>query len=185
MMNNHSFKDHFLIAMPGLADPRFSQSVTYICEHNKRGAMGIIINQPANISYSELFNQLQLNDQYDDHSSLLIGGPVQKERGFVLHTSEKKWSSTLAVSEKISITGSKDILTDIANHKGPDSALIALGYAGWNAGQLEDEIKQNSWLTVPAEEQIIFNTPTEKRWTYAAKQLGIDLNLLSPQAGHA
>jgi putative transcriptional regulator len=184
-MYNHSFKDHFLIAMPGLADPRFYQSVTYICQHNENGAMGIIINQPASISYSELFSQLQLNDQYDDHSLLLRGGPVQKERGFVLHTSEKKWTSTLAVSERISITGSKDILADIANHKGPDSALIALGYAGWDAGQLEDEIKQNSWLTVPAEEKIIFNTPIDKRWTSAAKQLGIDLNLLSSQAGHA
>jgi len=184
-MNKQSLKNHFLIAMPGLEDPRFSQSVTYICEHNQGGAMGIVINQPASISYSELFSQLKLNDQYEDHSPLLAGGPVQKERGFVLHTGDKKWASTLAVSEHISLTGSKDILEDIATHKGPESSLIALGYAGWDSGQLEEEIVQNSWLTVPAEKQIIFDTPLDKRWTSAAKQLGIDLNLLSSEVGHA
>ena len=182
---DHSLKNHFLIAMPGLADPRFSQSVTYICEHNEGGAMGIVINQPASMSYKELFDQLQLNDNYDDSSPLLKGGPVQKERGFVLHSSEKQWTSTLNVSEEISLTGSKDILEDIANHQGPQDVLIAIGYAGWNAGQLEEEVVQNSWLTVPAEKQILFNTPIDKRWTSAAQQLGIDLNLLSSQAGHA
>jgi putative transcriptional regulator len=184
-MDNHSLKNHFLIAMPGLNDPRFAQSVTYICEHNAGGAMGIVINQAANISYNELFAQLKLNSDYQDHSPLLLGGPVQKERGFVLHSSEKKWASTLIVSEHISITGSKDILNDIANHNGPESALIALGYAGWNAGQLEDEILSNSWLTVPADTHIIFDTPLDQRWTLAAKQLGIDLHLLSTQVGHA
>lgn len=184
-MNEHSLKNHFLIAMPGLADPRFSQSVTYICEHNQGGAMGLVINQPANISYGELFSQLALNEEYQNDSPLLMGGPVQKERGFVLHSNEKKWEATLAVSGDISITGSKDILKDIANHQGPENVLIALGYAGWNAGQLEEEIVQNSWLTVPAEKHIIFDTPIEKRWTCAAQQLGIDLNLLSSQIGHA
>lgn len=171
--------------MPGLADPRFAQSVTYICEHNEGGAMGIVINQPATLSYKELFEQLQLNDDYHDASPLLMGGPVQKERGFVLHSPEKQWTSTLSVSDEVALTGSKDILDDIANHKGPESALIALGYAGWDAGQLEEEIVQNSWLTVPAEKHIIFDTPLEKRWTSAAEQLGIDLNLMSPHAGHA
>ncbi len=182
---NHSLKDHFLIAMPGLEDPRFAQSVTYICEHNEGGAMGIMINQAANMSYQELFHQLQLNEDFEDTSPLLLGGPVQKERGFVLHSSEKQWISTLKVSEDIALTGSKDILDDIANHKGPESALIALGYAGWSAGQLEEEIVQNSWLTVPAQKHILFDTPIEQRWKSAAKQLGIDLNLLSSQAGHA
>ena len=142
--------------MPGLTDPRFSQSVTYVCEHNEGGAMGIMINQPAKLSYKELFEQLQLNDDYNDESPLLLGGPVQK-----------------------------DILDDIANHQGPKNVLIALGYAGWDAGQLEEEIVQNSWLTVPAEKHIIFDTPLDKRWTSAAKQLGIDLALMSSQAGHA
>lgn len=184
-MHNHSLKNHFLIAMPGLTDPRFSQSVTYICEHNDGGAMGIMINQPANLSYNELFEQLQLNDDYNDDSPLLMGGPVQKERGFVLHSPEKQWTSTLSVSDDIALTGSKDILDDIANHKGPENVLIALGYAGWDAGQLEEEIVQNSWLTVPAEKHIIFDTPLDKRWTSAAKQLGIDVSLMSSQAGHA
>jgi putative transcriptional regulator len=184
-MINHSLKNHFLIAMPGLTDPRFSQSVTYVCEHNEGGAMGIMINQPAKLSYKELFEQLQLNDDYNDESPLLLGGPVQKERGFVLHSSEKQWTSTLSVSDDIALTGSKDILDDIANHQGPKNILIALGYAGWDAGQLEEEIVQNSWLTVPAEKHIIFDTPLDKRWTSAAKQLGIDLALMSSQAGHA
>jgi putative transcriptional regulator len=184
-MIDHSLKNHFLIAMPGLTDPRFSQSVTYICEHNEGGAMGIMINQPATLSYKALFEQLQLNDNYSDESPLLLGGPVQKERGFVLHSSEKQWTSTLSVSDDIALTGSKDILDDIANHQGPKNALIALGYAGWDAGQLEEEIVQNSWLTVPAEKHIIFDTPLDKRWASAAQQLGIDLTLMSSQAGHA
>ena len=121
----------------------------------------------------------------NDESPLLLGGPVQKERGFVLHSSEKQWTSTLSVSDDIALTGSKDILDDIANHQGPKNVLIALGYAGWDAGQLEEEIVQNSWLTVPAEKHIIFDTPLDKRWTSAAKQLGIDLALMSSQAGHA
>lgn len=181
----HSLKNHFLIAMPGLSDPRFSQTVTYICEHNKGGAMGLIINQAADLSYSELFSQLKLNDHYDDDSPLLMGGPVKKERGFVLHSNEKTWRSTQKVSEDIFLTGSKDILEDIAHHKGPEDALIALGYAGWDAGQIEEEIAQNSWLLVPAEKHLIFNTPIEERWLASAKQIGIDINLLSSQAGHA
>lgn len=180
-----TLKNHFLIAMPGLKDPRFFQSVTYICEHDNRGAMGIRINKSAGISYDELFSQLQLNRQFGNSSPLLAGGPVNTERGFVLHTSEKTWTSTQTISDDISLTGSKDILEDIANHQGPHELLIALGYAGWNAGQLEEEIGQNSWLTVPADKHIIFNTPIEQRWHASAKQLGIDLHLLCSQAGHA
>ena len=179
------FKNHFLIAMPGLADSSFSQSVTYICEHHHNGAMGIIINQAVSMTRAELFHHLQLNNNYKDDSPLLAGGPVQKERGFVLHTGKKTWESTLAISEEISITGSKDILTDIANHQGPEDVLIALGYAGWDAGQLEAEIAANSWLTVPAKKATIFDVPIEDRWRAAAQQLGIDVNLLSAQAGHA
>ncbi len=147
--------------------------------------MGIIINQPASMSYNDLFQQLNLNDNYGDDSPLLIGGPVKKERGFVLHSTEKAWNSTSTVSDDISITGSKDILQDIAKYEGPAQAIIALGYAGWDSGQLEQEILENSWLTVPADKAIIFDTPIEERWTAAAKPLGIDLNLLSSQAGHA
>lgn len=184
-MNLESLKNHFLIAMPGMADSRFTQSVTYICEHNAGGAMGLVINQPSEMSYSELFKHLKLNDAYPDDSPLLAGGPVQKERGFVLHSREKEWESTLPVSDDIAITGSKDILTDIANDNGPESVLIALGYAGWSSGQLESELAQNSWLTVPATKQIIFDLPLEERWESSAKQLGIDLNLVPTDAGHA
>ena len=180
-----SLKNHFLIAMPGMADERFTQSVTYICEHNAGGAMGLVINQPSKMSYSELFKHLKLNDDYPDNSPLLAGGPVQKERGFVLHTRDKSWESTLPVSDDIAITGSKDILADIAIHEGPQSVLIALGYAGWSAGQLESELGQNSWLTVPATKQIIFDLPLEERWQCSAKALGIDLHLMTSDAGHA
>ncbi|ODS24550.1 hypothetical protein AB835_02900 [Candidatus Endobugula sertula] len=185
MTTFNSFKNHFLIAMPSIADRRFSQSVTYLCEHNRGGAMGLIINQPAPMSYSDLFHQLQLNTEYPDNSPLLVGGPVQKERGFVLHSNEKQWEATLPISDEISITSSKDILSDIANHQGPESVLIALGYAGWDAGQLEAEIAQNSWLTVPANKQIIFDAPLETRWKSSAQVLGIDLHLMSSHAGHA
>jgi len=184
-MTTYSLKNHFLIAMPGLADSRFSKTVTYICEHNEAGAMGIVINQPASISYSELFSQLELGGDIANDQPLLLGGPVKKERGFVLHSAEKSWASTMPVSDDISITGSKDILAAIANNQGPSKMLIALGYAGWSGNQLEQEIVENSWLTVPADKQIIFDTPIEERWTSSAKQLGIDLHLLSTQAGHA
>lgn len=165
----------------------FSQTVTYICEHNPSGAMGIIINQAASISRKELFRQLKLysNSSHEDGSPVLLGGPVNQERGFVLHTGERHWNSTMAVSSNISITGSKDILEDIANDEGPENSLIALGYAGWSENQLEQEIIDNSWLTVPADEHIIFNTPLEERWLSSAKNLGVDLHLLSTQVGHA
>jgi putative transcriptional regulator len=184
-MTTYSLKNHFLIAMPGLADPRFSKTVTYICEHNEGGAMGIVINQPSSITYSELFSQLALGGDITNDLPLLLGGPVKKERGFVLHSGEKSWASTMSVSNDISVTGSKDILAAIANNQGPSKMLIALGYAGWSNNQLEQEIVANSWLTVPADQRIIFDTPIEERWTSSAKQLGIDLHLLSTQAGHA
>ncbi|MGS2717912.1 YqgE/AlgH family protein [Eionea flava] len=184
-MHSHSLKNHFLIAMPTLADNRFAKTVTYICEHNEGGAMGIVINQPASISHGELFSQLKLGANIQNDFPLLLGGPVKKERGFVLHSADRHWASTMSVSADISITGSKDILEDIANNNGPKDALIALGYAGWSTNQLEKEIADNSWLTVPANKEIIFHTPIEKRWESSAQQLGIDLHLLSSQAGHA
>jgi len=180
-----SFKNHFLIAMPGMTDSRFTRSVTYLCEHNEDGAMGLVINQAADMSYKELFNHLELDHTYENDEPLVAGGPVQKERGFVLHSNDKSWETTLRVSDDISITGSKDILADIANNNGPKNVLIALGYAGWRAGQLEMEITKNTWLTVPAEKEVIFDTPLQDRWASSAKQLGIDLNLIPTHAGHA
>ena len=172
--------------MPGLADTNFQQTVTYICEHHENGAMGIVINQPMKLSLKELFGHLKM----ETHNSLaedplFYGGPVQKDLGFVLHSSDKCWQSTLPIAQGISLTGSKDILEDIALNLGPQKAMVALGYAGWSAGQLEDEIAANSWLTVPGDQQIIFDTAYDQRWTSAARKLGIDVNLIASVAGHA
>jgi len=181
-----SLCDHFLIAMPSMEDTSFAQSVTYICEHNEHGAMGIVINNPMPMALSEIFTQMNLNDQAQQGDKTIVaGGPVQVERGFVLHSSDTQWHSTIKVSDDISITASRDVIDAIAEGQGPTPYLIALGYAGWEKGQLEAEIAANSWLTVPADKNIIFNTPFEQRWTVAALALGINVSLISNTAGHA
>lgn len=182
-----SLRDHFLIAMPGMSDPSFSHTVTYICEHSDKGAMGVVINTATPMQLKEIFEQMQLNDQGSDGEKIIMaGGPVQPERGFVLHTGENaEWQTTLKVSDDISLTVSRDIIAAMAEGRGPEHFLISLGYAGWGEGQLEAEIAANSWLTVPADKNIIFHTPIEKRWTEAAKSLGIDLQLMPGSAGHA
>ena len=181
-----SLRDHFLIAMPGMSDPSFSHTVTYICEHSDKGAMGVVINTATPMQLKEIFAQMQLDDKGSDGDQMVMaGGPVQPERGFVLHTGNSEWQTTMKVSDEISLTVSRDIITAMAEGKGPEHFLISLGYAGWGEGQLEAEIASNSWLTVPADKDIIFHTPIEKRWTQAAKSLGIDLQLMSGSAGHA
>ena len=182
-----SLKDYFLLAMPGLNDPNFSQSVVYICEHNADGAMGLIINQPLDIPVKAIFDQLDLKYLDECGNSLIFdGGPVQRDRGFILHpTAQQQWESTVSIGEGISLTASKDILKDIALGKGPDRALITLGYSSWGAGQLEQEIAQNSWLTIPADSAIIFQTDCADRAGAAASTIGLDLAMLSPDAGHA
>ncbi len=182
-----------LIAMPSMEDPNFSRTVTLICEHNQEGAMGIIINQPTTLIVDELLSHLEgidtgkdLTDNAHSHNDpVFAGGPVQIDRGFILHDSDKQWDSTHIIDNDLSLTTSEDILLAIAKGKGPENALIALGYAGWAAGQLEDELSANAWLTVPYEAGIIFDTPIEKRWQSAATKIGIDLHLISNQAGHA
>ncbi|MDE0840776.1 MAG: YqgE/AlgH family protein [Porticoccaceae bacterium] len=182
-----NLKNHFLLAMPGLNDPNFSQSVVYICEHSEEGAMGLVINNQMDIPAKAIFDQLQL--QYSDNngeSLIFAGGPVQRDRGFILHQScGQKWESTVAISEDVSLTASKDILSDIAIGNGPEKSLITLGYSSWGAGQLEEELVQNSWLTMPANSTIIFNIDCEKRAHAAASSIGIDLNRLSLDSGHA
>lgn len=176
-----------LIAMPAMLDPNFHQTVTYICEHSDQGALGLIINRPLDMDLTEVFEQLALgkpSQRYAD-SPVLRGGPVQVERGFVLHESDQDWDSTVNVANSIHVTTSQDILSSIADGSGPDRALVALGYAGWNAGQLESEITANAWLHAPASPQIIFDIPFEERWHEATALLGIDLANLSPEAGHA
>ena len=184
-----SLKNRFLIAMPHLMDPNFSQSVTYICEHNDQGAMGIVINRPTQLTLGEIFRQVDIEpDSNNRFQSELIyaGGPVELERGFVLHTpGQHQWDSSIAVSPTIQLTTSKDILQAMAKNLGPESALVALGYAGWEAGQLEREIKDNAWLTCDAEPAILFQTPMNQRLEAAAALIGVDLHLLSSEVGHA
>ena len=182
-----SLKNYFLLAMPGLNDPNFSQSVVYICEHSTDGAMGLIINQPLNIPAKAIYDQLDLSYEDEFGSAFIFdGGPVQRDRGFILHPSvDKHWESTVEIAENISLTASKDILTDIAAGNGPENALITLGYSSWGAGQLEEELAQNSWLTIPADSAIIFHTDCAKRADAAASSIGLDLAMLSPDIGHA
>ena len=186
-----------LIAMPSMEDSNFSRTVTIICEHNQDGAMGIIINQPTTLFVDELLSNLEATESASkesehkpqkfihNHDPVYAGGPVQIDRGFILHDSDKQWESTHMIDNDLSLTTSEDILLAIAQGKGPENTLIALGYAGWGAGQLEQELSANAWLTVPYEAGIIFDTPIEKRWQSAATKIGVDLHLISNQAGHA
>ncbi len=180
-------RDHFLLAMPCLTQGIFSQSITYICEHGESGAMGIVINRPLDLSVSEIFEHLQIQAGGDFSSeSVMAGGPVQMDHGFVLHRyCDKSWEASLKVTTEITLTTSRDILRAIAIGEGPRDHLIALGYAGWGAGQLEQELADNSWLTLPGSSDVIFSTPADQRLGAAAAQLGIDMNLISGQAGHA
>ena len=180
-------RDHFLLAMPCLTEGIFSQSITYICEHGESGAMGIVINRPLDLSLTEIFEHLQISAGQDFSSEpVMAGGPVQMDHGFVLHRRcDKSWDASLQVTPEITLTTSRDILRAIARGEGPSDHLIALGYAGWGAGQLEQELAENSWLTLPGNGDIIFSTPSDQRLAAAAAQLGIDMNLISGQAGHA
>ena len=182
-----SLKNHFLLAMPGLNDAHFSQSVVYICEHSQDGAMGLIVNQQMDIPAKAIFKQLGLEFDLDCGNQLIFdGGPVAKDRGFILHrTSTLLWESTVSISDDICLTASKDILSDIAKGKGPSNALITLGYSSWGAGQLEEELTTNSWLTIPADSSIIFNTACHERAHAAASLIGLDLGMLSSDMGHA
>lgn len=182
-----NLRDHFLIAMPSLSDPNFSNALIYVCEHSKEGSMGLVINRPMDVPLSHVFEQLELDSSTRvGEQPLLSGGPVGVERGFVLHTTkEQRWESTMKVSADISLTASRDILADIAAGHGPSDAVVVLGYAGWEPGQLEQEIAENAWLTVPASADIVFHTPFAERAQAAASTLGIDLIHLSGSAGHA
>ena len=218
----HSLENQFLIAMPSLSDDYFNKTVTYICEHNDEGAMGLIINMPVNITLHDLLKQIEENDKEDigdesdalkaqkqveqengpekkstlikvenillDHSLeqlVLSGGPISQNRGFVLHRTQSGWKSSLALSDDIMITTSKDILMALGTEKAPQQFMVTLGYAGWGPGQLEAELQSNSWLTIDADSDILFNTPIEQRWQKATEKLGIDIAHLSSDIGHA
>lgn len=222
-----SLENQLLIAMPSLGDSYFNKTVTYICEHNDEGAMGLIINSPVNITLYDLLKQIEDNvpskaakasqpnlsndsgntsdenaemteavqqstglesDTLKDNSLeqlVLSGGPISQQRGFVLHSTQQGWNSSLALSKEIMITTSKDILLALGTDKAPEQFMVTLGYAGWGPGQLEQELQANSWLTTPADSDILFNTPIEQRWKKATEKLGIDITHLSTDVGHA
>lgn len=187
MPNAGYLNNQLLIAMPGMADPNFSTTVTLICEHNSDGALGIVVNRPLGLNLGGLFEQLDVTspDSAIRTRPVLDGGPVAKERGFVLHQPGDSFESSVAVSTDIQLTLSRDVLDALASGDGPDKSLVALGYAGWEAGQLETEMLDNTWLSVPATPELIFDVPFEKRWQSAANVLGIEISQLSTDAGHA
>ena len=188
--------NHFLIAMPGLQDAMFSRSVVYVCEHSERGALGLVINKPCDIDMKRLFEKVELpllrSDLLGD--PVFLGGPVQTERGFVLHEatfadqdkpSDPVYASTMVISGGLEMTTSRDVLEALSSGAGPRKVLVSLGYAAWGEGQLESELGENSWLTVAASNSVIFDTPVSQRYDKALMLLGLELWMLSPQAGHA
>ena len=180
-------KHHFLIAMPHMADPHFAQTVTYLVDHNEQGAMGLIINRPSGLNLADVLEQLRPDEEPAAlcHSlPIFTGGPVQTDRGFVLHPAGSQFQATLELGE-LNLSTSQDVLFAIADGSGPDQYLITLGYAGWEAGQLEAELAENAWLTCPADNAILFELPFDQRLNAAAARLGINLSLLTSQAGHA
>jgi putative transcriptional regulator len=181
-----SLQGHFLIAMPAMGDPNFSETVTYVCKHDAEGALGVVINRPSDMRLGEVFEQLELemtDPAYGDRP-VVRGGPVERERGFVLHRSAQAFAASLD-GPAIRVTISSDILSALARGDGPDPVLVALGYAGWGAGQLEAELRANAWLTVEATPEIVFDTPFEQRWSAALGLPGVDINNITNYAGHA
>lgn len=186
-MKTTCLTDHFLMAMPGLLDPNFFQTVTYIFSHNNQGAMGLVINRPLGLDLGEVLVQMDLPCNIAEVRNIPVydGGPVQTERGFVIHSPDSKWQSSIRISDEIQVSTSKDIMEALAAGTGPEKLLIALGYAGWGAGQLEREIMENAWLSVPSVTDIIFDAPFDQRWESAVALLGIKMQDISHQIGHA
>ena len=186
-MDNVNLTDNFLIAMPTLEDPYFSNALIYICEHNENGALGIIVNRPIDMNLAGLFDKIDIKLAAENLANLPVyfGGPVQLDRGFVLHRPIGKWQSTLAVNSEVGLTSSRDVLNSVGSAGLPAEIIVTLGYSGWDAGQLESELAQNSWLTVPAKAEILFDLPPEERLPAAMQNLGISFTQLSDVAGHA
>jgi putative transcriptional regulator len=178
---------HFLIAMPAMMDPHFANSLTYVCEHSKDGALGIVVNKPIDMTLSTLFEQIDipLDDAGLQESPVHFGGPVQVDRGFVLHRPLGNWQSTLAISDELGLTTSKDVLEAVGRGEGPKELLVSLGYAGWSAGQLEQELAQNAWLTVVADPHLLLGLPAEDRLPAAVRLRGSVFSRLSDDVGHA
>ena len=182
-----SLEGQLLIAMPGMADPNFNETVTFICRHDADGAIGIVVNRASDMTLGEVCTQLKLDSDLGESAGqpIMNGGPVHPDRGFVLHQSDEAFDSTFDSDAEIKVTVSQDILKSIARGDGPRPALIALGYAGWGSGQLESEIAANAWLSVPTEPSILFDTPIEERWEAAAALIGVDIRQVTSYAGHA
>jgi putative transcriptional regulator len=186
-MQSVNLTDHFLIAMPAMTDPYFSRTLVYIAEHNDQGALGVIVNRPIDMSLATLFEKIDLPLEAQGFADLPVffGGPVQTDRGFVLHRPVGEWQSTLAINQHVGLTSSRDVLQAVAREGQPQDVMVTLGYSGWSAGQLEQELAQNAWLTVPAEARILFDLPYEERLASAMETLGIDFTNLAENAGHA
>jgi putative transcriptional regulator len=186
-MSEFDLTHHFLIAMPSLQEGAFVGALTYICEHNENGALGIVVNRPISLTMGEMFDQVKIPLQQPKLVKMPVyfGGPVQTERGFVLHDTQGSWESTLRINDKLSLTTSKDILEAMGTGQGPRNIIVTLGYAGWDQGQLEHEVTENMWLTVPASVHILFDLPPEERLVAAMALLGVDYASLSEEAGHA
>jgi putative transcriptional regulator len=186
-MKSVDLTQHFLIAMPAMTDPHFAKTLTFICEHNEQGALGVVVNRPIDMTLHALLQQIEIVPLSESARAVPVhyGGPVQIDRGFVLHAPTGAWQSTLKVGEMLGLTTSRDILQAVARGDGPPQLLVMLGYAGWAPGQLEHELAQNAWLTVAADPHILFETPAEQRYEAGLKLLGIDLSMLSDDAGHA
>jgi len=181
------FEGQLLVAMPTMPDPRFERSVIFLCAHSKDGAMGIVINKPLeSLSFSELLDQLGIKTQnVNDRIGVHFGGPVAEGRGFVLHSSDYMHDATMVVDNEFALTATVDVLKALAKGEGPRDSLLALGYAGWAPGQLDEEIQNNGWLTVPADEEVVFRLQNELKWRSAVSRLGVDISNLSGEVGHA
>ena len=186
-MGDSTFTNQLLIAMPTLNDPNFAQAVTLVCEHTDKGALGIVLNKPLPMKLCDVLTQMQLEPSSDEIAAqpVLRGGPVHTDRGFVLHRPGGSWDSTHRISDNVQVTTSRDVLAAIARGEGPHGAFVALGYAGWDAGQLEREMLDNAWLSLPIDERIVFELPFEDRWQAAWGLLGVDSSRVSFTAGHA
>ncbi|MGE0315644.1 MAG: YqgE/AlgH family protein [Lautropia sp.] len=186
--------NHFLLAMPGMADPNFSGAIVFVAEHSEKGALGLVVNKPTSMTLATLLSRIERDGEPPDDARtappgpsqpVFFGGPVQGDRGFVLHQPVGNWNATVKIGEDIALTTSRDVLEAVADGRGPARLLVTLGYAGWGPGQLEAEIGQNAWMTMPADPELLFDTPVAERFNHAYRRLGIDPALLSPQAGHA
>ncbi|WP_420468736.1 YqgE/AlgH family protein [Panacagrimonas sp.] len=182
-----TLKNQFLVAMPGLEDENFRQTVSLLCEHNDSGAIGLVINRPTDLTLTAMLDQMGVAHESMDAVDHVVfwGGPVQPERGFVVHREPGGWESCMPIGNELFITTSRDVLAAIGEGRGPKEFLVTLGYAGWGAGQLEDEILQNSWLNTPVDRQVLFHLPARNRWQSATRLLGLDVTQIGSGAGHA